>query len=165
MKSYFKRVVDNASWLIICRISQSLLSLFISMYTARYLGPSNFGLINYAASIVAFLAPVMKLGFDSILVQKFVEEPEKDGKIIGTSLILNCCSAVLCMLGMFAFVAVANAGEKSTIVVCILYSIVLLAQAIEMICYWFQSKLLSKYVPRMAQAILKKFLSQLMKKE
>ena len=42
--------LKNASWLIIGRVCQMLLSFIISMITARYLGPSNFGLINYGAS-------------------------------------------------------------------------------------------------------------------
>ena len=53
------RVVKNASWIIGIQIVKSLLGLVISMLTARFLGPSNFGLINYAASIVAFVTPIM----------------------------------------------------------------------------------------------------------
>lgn len=56
------RVVKNASWIIGIQIVKSLLGLVISMLTARFLGPSNFGLINYAASIVAFVTPIMYLG-------------------------------------------------------------------------------------------------------
>ena len=49
------RVVKNASWIIGIQIVKSLLGLVISMLTARFLGPSNFGLINYAAAIGAFV--------------------------------------------------------------------------------------------------------------
>ena len=49
------------------------------------------------------------------------------------------------MVGCVAFVAIANAGEKETLLVCVLYSFTLLFQATEMTQYWFQSKLLSKY--------------------
>ena len=54
--------VANAGWIIGCKIVQALLGLVISMLTARYLGPSQFGVINYAAALVAFVAPVAKLG-------------------------------------------------------------------------------------------------------
>lgn len=138
-------VVKNATWIIVCRIVQSVFSLIISMLTARYLGPSNFGTINYASSIVAFFVPLMQLGFKNTLVHEFIKEPEKEGETLGTAIVLNMVSAALCCLGVLAFVAIANAGEKETIIVCFLYSLSLLFQALEMSQYWYQAKLLSQY--------------------
>ena len=139
------RVVKNAIWIIGCKVVKAVLTLVVTMLTTRYFGASNFGLISYAESIVAFVAPVMKLGLDSILVKEFVKDPEKEGEIIGTSLVLNLCSALLCIIGIFAFTMIANYGEPITIVVCLLYSVLLIFQAVEMIQYWFHAKLLSKY--------------------
>ena len=124
---------------------QSVLNLVVTMLSARYLGPSNYGLINYAMSIVAFMVPVMQLGFRSTLVQEFVESPEQEGKILGTAITLNILAAVACIVGISCFVPIVNASEPQTILVCVLYSISLLFQATEMIWYWFQAKLLSRY--------------------
>ena len=66
------RVVKNAFWIVGAQVIKALLGLVISMFTARYLGPSNYGLINYAASIVAFAAPIMYLGLKNILGQEIV---------------------------------------------------------------------------------------------
>ena len=140
-----KQVFHNAKWIIICKIAQSILQLIIGMISARYLGPSNYGIINYAASIVAFALPVMKLGLDAILVHQLVESPEKEGEIMGTSLFLNTVSSFLCMGGVCAFAALANFGQTETIIVCALYSTSIFFAALEMIQYWFQYKLLSKY--------------------
>ncbi len=138
-------VLKNAKWIVGCKIVQSLLQLVIGMLTARYLGPSNYGLISYASSLVAFVVPVMQLGLRSTLVQEYVNHPEEEGKILGTTLVLNGIAAVACMLGVVSFAAVANPGEKETILVCLLYSTSLFFQAIEMVQYWFQAKLLSRY--------------------
>jgi O-antigen/teichoic acid export membrane protein len=139
------KVIANAAWIITCKIIQAILALVINMLTARYLGPAQFGTINYASSLVSFVVPIMQLGINSILVQELVNHPEKDGEILGTSITMNVVSAFLCLLGIFAFVSIANAGEKETILVCLLYSITLVFQALEMVQYWFQAKLLSKY--------------------
>lgn len=139
------RVFKNASWIIVCRIAQMVINLFVGMLTARYLGPSNYGVINYAASIVAFATPVMQLGLSNILVQEIVNGPEREGETLGTSIVLSVSSSLLCIVGVTAFAIIANAGEKETIMVCFLYSFVLLFQAFEFIIYWFQAKLLSKY--------------------
>ena len=139
------KVLKNASWIIGCRIVQSVLGLFVGMLTARYLGPSNYGIINYAAAIVAFVTPIMQLGFRNTMVHEIINNPEREGKTVGTALIFNVMSAAACIIGIAIFVFVANKGEKETIIVCILYSLGLLFQAVEMIQYWFQAKFLSKY--------------------
>lgn len=136
----------NALWIIACRIVQALLGLAVSMLSARYLGPSNYGLISYAASVVAFVLPIMQLGFRSTLVQEIVNDPEKEGEIMGTALFFNALSSFACIIGVISFVYIANPGEINTVVVCALYCVSLLFQALEMIQYWFQAKLISRYM-------------------
>lgn len=138
-------VFENAGWIIGCKILQSLLSLIIGLITARYLGPSNYGIISYVSSVVAFAVPIMQLGLKHTLVKEFVKNPDREGVILGTSLVLNIISSIFCMIGSVAFVMVTNAGETETILVCVLYSFTLLFNATEMTQYWFQAKLLSKY--------------------
>lgn len=142
---FVNKVARNASWIIGCKIVQSIFALVINMLTARFLGPSNYGVITYASSLVAFVVPVMQLGFNSILVQELVNNPENEGKTIGTSLLLSLICSVCCIIGVTAFSMIANRDETVTIVVCFLYSLLLIFQAMEMIEYWFQAKLLSKY--------------------
>lgn len=139
------RVVNNAAWIIGCKIIKALLTLLVTALTARYLTPTGYGLLNYAASVVAFVLPLMKLGFDATLTYEFVRAPEEDGRTLGTALLLNLASGLLCMGGVAAFVYVANPGETETLIVCTLYSILLLFQATEMVQYWFQARLLSRY--------------------
>ena len=140
-----KQVFKNANWIIACKIIQSILQLVIGMFTARYLGPSNYGLISYAASIVAFVMPIMTLGMNSVLIHKLVTTPEKEGEIVGTALVMNIVSSFVCMLLVAGFVSVFNMNDRITIIVCVLYSLSLLFAAIETIQYWFQYKLQSKY--------------------
>ena len=141
----YTKVFKNAKWIIVCKIIQSVLQLIVGMLSARYLGPSNYGLISYATSITAFAIPFMKLGFDSYLVHSLVESPEKEGEIMGTSLVMNVVSGFFCIGGVVGFAFFANAGEKETVLVCLIYSLSLIFGALEMIQYWFQYKLKSKY--------------------
>lgn len=139
------RVFCNAAWIIGCKIMQSILNFLIGLLTARYLGPSNYGVLSYVASVIAFAAPFMQLGFKHTLVKEFIHNPDREGQILGTALTLNVFSSILCIVGCVAFVAVVDAGEKVTILVCALYSLTLIFQATELTQYWFQSKLFSKY--------------------
>lgn len=145
MTGKFDKSFSNACWIIGCKLIKAVLTLVTTMITARYLGVSDFGVINYAAGLVAFVVPIMKLGIDSVLVHQIVEKPDAEGEIVGTSIVLNLISAFLCILGIGAFVCIANRGEEETIIVCVIYSVLLVFQAVEMLQYWFQAKLMSKY--------------------
>lgn len=135
----------NAVWIISCKIVQSFLGMVVSVLSARYLGPSNYGLISYAASIVAFVLPIVQLGFRSTLVSEIIDHPDKEGETIGTSLFFNTVSSIACIVGICGFVYVANPKETTTLLVCALYSVSLLSQALEMVCYWYQAKMISHY--------------------
>lgn len=139
------KILNNAKWILMCRIAQALLQLLIGMMSARYLGPSNYGLINYAASVVAFVLPIMQLGLQSTLIQEMIEAPDKEGEIMGTALVMDFVSSIVCMLMVYTFVSTMNHGEPETIIVCMLYSLSLLFRAMELMQCWFQSKLQAKY--------------------
>ena len=140
-----RKVFNNAKWIVLCRIGQSLLQLLIGMITARYLGPAQYGLIGYAGSVTAFALPLMQLGLQSTLIQEMIETPEEEGKIMGTALMMDLISGLFCMGMVCLFVTVANPGETETLIVCALYSISLLVRALELMQQWFQYKLASKY--------------------
>lgn len=139
------KLLHNAKWIIVCKTLQSLIQLAVGMLSARYLGPSNYGLLNYAAAVAAVALPFVQLGLHEILVGEYVENPDREGEILGTALVMNMASALCCIAGVTVFASAANPGEPVTILVCALYSTGLLFQAMEMVQYWFQAKLLSKY--------------------
>ena len=139
------KVAKNAAWIVGTHVVQSVLSVVISAFVARYLGTSNFGVITYATSLATFVIPLMKLGFNNILVQEIVNHPEREGKAVGTAMFFNILSSLLCVIGITAFAFVANPGEKETVIVCFLYSLRLIFQAAEMLHFWYQAKYMSKY--------------------
>lgn len=139
------RITKNASWLIASKIAQMLLSLVISMMSARYLGPSNYGILNYATSIMTFITPFVMLGLSSTIVQEILADPENEGQVMGTMLLSCTVTAIGGMVAAVAFATVFNAGQTETIVVVAIYSVILITQSWEMLQYWFQAKLLSKY--------------------
>lgn len=140
------KITKNASWIIACKLAQSILNLFVSMITARFLGPSNYGLITYAHSIVAFIVPLVQLGINAIYVQEIVDNPDCEGEIVGTATLLTSISSLLGILGLWAFTSIVNKNEQETILVVLIYSLSLFFQMTEMVQYWYQSKLMSKYV-------------------
>ena len=138
------RAVQNAGWLIGGRVIQMVISLFVGLLTARYLGPSNYGLTGYAAAYTAFFTAFCTLGINSLLVKEFVDHPGEEGKIIGTALGLRGVSSLLSSVLIVLIVLVLDAGESVTIWVVALTSLGLVFNIFETFNYWFQSKLESK---------------------
>lgn len=140
------KVSKNIAWILACRIAQAVFALIINSVTARYFGPSNYGVISYAASLVAFVTPLMKLGTTDIIVNELIQHPQKEGEVLGTSIVMTMGTSFLCILGLFSFVSVANHGERTTVLTVLLYSLLLFSQSMEQIQYWFHAKYLSKTV-------------------
>lgn len=136
--------VNNASWLIAGRIFQMAISFVVSIIMARFLGPNNYGLINYATAYVTFFTSVSNLGINAILVKNFIDSPEKEGEIIGTTLMLRAVSSLLSAITIVLIVVVVDAGEMVTIAVVALASLGLIFHIFETFNYWFQAQYKAK---------------------
>lgn len=134
----------NASWLIAGRVVQMVVSFVVSILTARYLGPSNYGIINYAGAYVAFFTSLCTLGINSVIVKDFVDNPDEQGCTIGTTLVLRGLSSILSAICIVAVVSIIDNDEPITIIVSALSSIALIFQIFDTINYWFQSRYESK---------------------
>lgn len=138
------KTAQNAGWLIGGKVAQMIISFIVSVLTARYLGPSNYGLINYASAYIAFFTAFCTLGINSVIVKEFVDKPEDAGVTIGTTLILRLISSALSVITIIAIVCVVDRNEPTTIVVVALSSLSVIFHIFETFNYWFQSQLKSK---------------------
>lgn len=138
------KVTKNAGWLIGGKIIQMVINLIVGLITARYLGPSNYGLINYAGAYTAFFSSFCTLGINSVIVKEFVDNPDKTGEIIGTTLGMRAVSSFLSALAIIGISFFADAGEPTTILVVVLSTIGMVFQIFDTFNYWFQSRLQSK---------------------
>ncbi len=134
----------NAGWIIIGKIVQMILSFVVSIFSARYLGPSNFGTINYAGAYVAFFSSFCSLGLNAVLIKDFIEKPDEQGVALGTSLIMRLLSSLLSSIMIIGIVSIVDHGEKVTLGVTVLCSVALLFHVFDSINFWFQSRYESK---------------------
>lgn len=145
IKDFFRsKTVKNAGWLIVGKMAQMLISLLVSLLTARYLGPANYGLINYATAYTAFFMAFCTLGINSILVKELIDHPDEEGEILGSTLLLRAISSFLSAGVIVLVVGFLEADEPTTILVTALCSLSLVFHIFEAFNFWFQSKLKSK---------------------
>ena len=134
----------NVGWLVCGRIIQMILSLFVGVLTARYLGPANYGLINYGTAYVTFFMSLCTLGINSVIVKEFIDNPDEQGTAIGTTLVLRVVSSVFSAIMIIGISGFINQKEPDTIIVVSLCSIALVFNIFEILNYWFQSQYKSK---------------------
>lgn len=145
IKNLFKnKEFNNASWLIFGRVIQLVLSLFVSILTARYLGPSNKGLIDYASAYVLFFTAFCVLGLNSVLVKDFIDKPEERGLAIGSALVMRLVSSVLSAIMIILISTIVDYGETETIIVVALCSLGTIFNVFETFNFWFQAQYKSR---------------------
>ena len=139
------RVVKNASWMIAEQGVQMLISFIIGMLTVRYLGPSNYGVINYCNAYTALFTAIAGLGIEAIVVKELIARPEEQGEIIGSSIFMRLLAGMFSMVSIFIILFFVDKGDTLILKVALLQSSVLVFKAFEILDFWFQSKLQSKY--------------------
>lgn len=138
------RFLQNTGWMAFAQIYQMVISLFIGVISARYLGPTNYGTINYAASYISFFTIFCALGLEGIVVKDMISKREQEGIILGSGIAMRLIAGVLSMIAVCVIVYFLNPNDSVLLTVTFLQSIILPFNAFHLIDMWYQSKLNSK---------------------
>ena len=78
----FRKYFANTSWLLGERILRMVISLFVGIYMARYLGPERYGLLSYTISFVWLFSSLASFGLNNILVRELVQSPKQRDNLL-----------------------------------------------------------------------------------
>lgn len=141
----FRRVSLNIGWLLFDKIIRLGVGLLVSVWVARYLGPEQFGKWNYAIALVAIYSAFAVLGLDSIVIKKLVNEPEHANVLLGSSFLIRIIGGIFTVFISVLTVILLNENDRLLLIIIILTSSSLIFQAFDVLDYYFQSKVESKY--------------------
>lgn len=139
------KIVDNIGWLFIDKLLRMGVGLFVGVWVARYLGPEQFGLLNFALAFTGLFGAIATLGLQGIVVRDIVRDPECARLTLGTAAVLQLLGGLLSyllILGAIAYLRPDDALARS--IVAILGAMMLL-KAGQIAVYWFESQVQSKY--------------------
>ena len=122
-----------------------LLQFFVSLATARYLGPSNFGTINYVAAFVSFFSSIASLGLAVIVIKEIATDKYDNNEVIWTSIWMRFGTAILSTISIIALMFVTNQDDPMIVQIAFLESLSIVFSSFDTINYYFQAKLLSKW--------------------
>lgn len=140
------RVVKNTGWLIFEHIFRMILSLIVTSIVARYLGTYNYGLINYGLAYITIFLNISSLGIDSILVYEIISNEKKTGEMIGTAMFMRVISSLISVIFIYTIVSRINSNNGLLVIITFIQSISIIFASFDLLKYWFQSNLNSKYV-------------------
>ena len=140
-----KKILDNISWLFLDKVIRLSLGLFVTAWVARYLGPDQFGLWNYAVAFTALFSALSTLGLDNIVVRELVKYPERTNELLGTAFVLRLAGGIAAFsLSIATAFAIGN-KDILTLSLIALSAGGFIFQAFLTIDYFYQAHILSKY--------------------
>ena len=127
------------------KVFRLILSFTITVWMANYLGPSDFGLFNYALSFVILFSVLSNLGFDKLIAKEAVTREDKEDIIIASSLQLRLIGGLLMILVTPLIIYLLKPEDKSLLIMVAIISTGYLFKSFEVIRFWFESKVKSVY--------------------
>jgi O-antigen/teichoic acid export membrane protein len=137
--------MGNINWLTFENILRNLIGVFVFAWVARYLGPEQFGLMNYAVALVALFSVFSTLGLDNILIREIVSSPEKRKEYLGSALFLKFVGALVLVITATLTSHFINSEDAVITFFVFIVSLGYIFKSFDVIDLWFKSQVKSKY--------------------
>jgi O-antigen/teichoic acid export membrane protein len=156
----FQKYLRNTGWMFGGRFISLGISFFVGIYIARYLGPSNYGLLNYVTSFVGLFGFIATLGIDSIVSREIIKDHSKKDELIGTGFYIKIIGSILAIASVF-IVSFFTTKDIFTLVLIWIFSLSFIPQAFSIVEIYFQSQVLSRKV--VSAQVISNIISALLK--
>lgn len=143
-RPYLLRILSNTGWLFFDKILRMGVGLLVGVWFARYLGPGQFGLFNYAVAIIALFTAVATLGLNSIVVRDLVKYPEETNVLLGTTFLVQLIGGGIACIA--AILTVWFLRSDNVVFMVAILGLAMVFKSTDAVRYWFECKVLSKYV-------------------
>lgn len=138
-------ILGNTGWLFGDKLLRMGVGLFVGVWLARYLGPQQFGLWNFAIAFTALFGTFATLGLDGIVVREIVKNPERQNEILGSAFGLKLIGGVVALLIALLSISLIRKGETLTLWLVGISAAGLIFQSVNIIDFYFQAKVQSRY--------------------
>lgn len=139
------KVVKNVAWAVLGKIINMLGVLLVGILVARYLGPEQYGLMNYVISYVALFTIIATFGLSNIEIRELSKHPDEKEKILGTCFFIRLFFATVSYL-LIVIVLYLTKVESFTATMILLYALVLFTSCFEVIRNYFSSIIRNEYI-------------------
>lgn len=140
-----RKVVMNVYWAVLGKVVNIISGLLVGIMVARYLGPENFGLMNYVISYVTLFSVLAAFGMDNIVIRELSKNNEIKEKILGTAFVIRLVFAAGTVL-LILITLLLFESDSYTFSMVMIYSLSLIFSTLQVIRNYFTSIVLNEYV-------------------
>ena len=141
-----KKTKYNFSWLVFDKFARASLNFLLFIFLARYLGPQEFGILNYLLALVFLFTSLSSLGINPVLTNILIKNKRKtNNSIISNSYILRFFSSLFGYLIFILFIIYLH-GKNVYLSYSIIIGLSIIIKSYEVLFSYFESKSLSKYI-------------------
>jgi PST family polysaccharide transporter len=140
-----RKIISNIGWLFADRVLRMGVGLIVTAWVARYLGPQQFGLFNYAGAFVSLFGVLATLGLDQIVVRDMVRDPSCKDETLGTAFVLKLSGGILTILVTTGTIFLLRPDDQLTHWLVGITAAGTIFDAFNTIDFWFQLQVKSKY--------------------
>lgn len=136
-----RRLLGNSAWQLsdkVCRMGGAVL---VGAYVARYLGPSQLGLLAYATALATLVSAIAQFGQGSVVVRDLIARPQDRPAILASSWLLRLCGALGAIVLSLVLSLLLRPGDERSAVVVLLIACMAFPQAWDVIDYDYQSRI------------------------
>jgi len=141
-----KKIKYNFSWLVFDKFARASLNFLLFIFLARYLGPKEFGILNYLLALIFLFTSLSSLGINPVLTNILIKNKLKNkNSIISNSYLLRFCSSLLGYLIFILFIIFLH-GKNIYLNYSTIIGLSIIIKSYEVLFSYFESKSLSKYI-------------------
>ncbi len=128
------------------KIANLVVTFFVTVLLARYLGPSDFGIYSYAISITALFAVASHMGLSGLVVKEIVQKPEERGVTLGTTFGLKLAGVVVGYLMILGYAWGFEGTNDVEFFAIVIAGVSIIFMPLDIIDYWFQAFVRARHV-------------------
>lgn len=134
----------NLGWLVAEKGSRLVLNVGVGFWVARYLGPAQFGALNFALAVVGIVGLFAELGLEAVVRRELVRAPQAGGRVLTTTAGLRLAGGAVAagLLSAGVMLSGATGTDRALLLVA---GLTLFQPALTVADLWFQARLQAKF--------------------
>jgi PST family polysaccharide transporter len=138
-------LVNNTGWLFLDKVIRLGVGFFVGIWLARHLGPEEFGILSFSIAFVGLFSPIASLGLKDIVIRELISNEISNKIILGSAVILQAIGSIIAITFILITINYVRPNYSFLKVIISILSLALIFKLTDVISYWFESQLLSKY--------------------
>ena len=143
LPSGFKKYLVNTLWQLFEKFFALLVSFFVGIWVARYLGKEQYGVLGYSQSIVGLFACIADFGINEILNKELVKKHYTASALLGTAFIIKLIGGVISVITIISLGYFLNL-DSETLLLLFTLGLAYMFHTVFVLQFYFKSKVLGK---------------------